>query len=367
MIQGFGAAGIMSVNTALVRMIYPSEHLGRGVSINASVVAISSVIGPTVASGVLAVAPWPWLFAINVPIGVAACAVGWRALPRTPGHRQPYDYLSAVMNAAVFGLAITAVDGLGHGEHRLYVFAEFLVAGAIGYFFVRRQLTQSAPLLPIDLLRIPVFALSIATSFCSFTAQMLTFVSLPFLLQDTFGMSQVQTGFLMTPWPLVIVFIAPLAGMLSDRVFGGHARRHRAGHHDARLAAARDDRCASCALRYRVAHGAVRPRFRFVPVAEQSPDAVGGAASSQRRRKRHARHCTALWTNTGCGARRADLRYCAAARRDHYAVRRGGLCSRSGLGQPDAHFAQQDARDRVKLSHPLLSSRPALQLRITAL
>jgi DHA2 family multidrug resistance protein-like MFS transporter len=91
----------------------------------------------------------------------------------------------------------------------------------IGYFFVRRQLTQSAPLLPIDLLRIPVFALSIATSFCSFTAQMLTFVSLPFLLQNTFGMSQVQTGFLMTPWPLVIVFIAPLAGMLSDRYSAG--------------------------------------------------------------------------------------------------------------------------------------------------
>lgn len=220
-IQGFGAAGIMSVNTALVRMIYPPEHLGRGVSINASVVAVSAVIGPTVASGVLAIAPWPWLFAINVPIGVAALAVGWKALPRTPGHRRPYDYISALMNAAVFGLAITAVDGLGHGEHRPYVIAEFVVAGVIGYFFVRRQLTQTAPLLPVDLLRIPVFALSIATSFCSFTAQMLTFVSLPFLLQNTFGMTQVETGFLMTPWPMVIVFIAPVAGMLSDRYSAG--------------------------------------------------------------------------------------------------------------------------------------------------
>jgi DHA2 family multidrug resistance protein-like MFS transporter len=220
-IQGFGAAGIMSVNTALVRMIYPPEHLGRGVSINASVVAVSAVIGPTVASGVLAIAPWPWLFAINVPIGIAALLVGRKALPRTPGHRRPYDYLSALMNAAVFGLAITAIDGLGHGEHRPYVIAEFVAAGVIGYFFVRRQLTQTAPLLPVDLLRIPIFALSIATSFCSFTAQMLTFVSLPFLLQNTLGMTQVETGFLMTPWPMVIVFIAPLAGMLSDRYSAG--------------------------------------------------------------------------------------------------------------------------------------------------
>jgi DHA2 family multidrug resistance protein-like MFS transporter len=220
-IQGFGAAGIMSVNTALVRMIYPPDQLGRGVSINATVVAISSVIGPTIASGVLAIAPWPWLFAINVPIGLAALAVGTRALPRTPGHREPYDYVSALMNALVFGLAITAVDGLGHGEHRPYVIAEFVVAGVIGYFFVRRQLTQRAPLLPVDLMRIPVFALSVATSFCSFVAQMLAFVSLPFLLQDGFGMTQVQTGFLMTPWPLVIVFVAPLAGVLADRYSAG--------------------------------------------------------------------------------------------------------------------------------------------------
>lgn len=220
-VQGFGAAGIMSVNTALVRIIYPPDQLGRGVSINASVVAISSVIGPTVASGVLAIAPWPWLFAINVPIGLAALAIGMRALPRNPGHREPYDFVSALMNALVFGLAITAVDGLGQGERRPYVIAELAVAGVIGYFFVKRQLKQSAPLLPVDLMRIPVFALSIATSFCSFTAQMLTFVSLPFLLQNGFGMSQVETGFLMTPWPLVIVFVAPVAGMLADRYSAG--------------------------------------------------------------------------------------------------------------------------------------------------
>jgi len=220
-VQGFGAAGIMSVNTALVRIIYPPDQLGRGVSINASVVAISSVIGPTVASGVLAIAPWPWLFAINVPIGLAALAIGMRALPRNPGHREPYDFVSALMNALVFGLAITAVDGLGQGERRPYVIAELAAAGVIGYFFVKRQLKQSAPLLPVDLMRIPVFALSIATSFCSFTAQMLTFVSLPFLLQNGFGMSQVETGFLMTPWPLVIVFVAPVAGMLADRYSAG--------------------------------------------------------------------------------------------------------------------------------------------------
>jgi DHA2 family multidrug resistance protein-like MFS transporter len=220
-VQGFGAAGIMSVNTALVRMIYPPAQLGRGVSINAMVVAVSSAIGPTVASGVLSVATWPWLFAINVPIGIAAIVGGFKALPMNPGHESPYDYLSAVMNAFVFGLLIFAIDGAGHGERLGLVLAALTGALVIGYFFVRRQLTQAAPLLPIDLLKIPVFALSIGTSVCSFCAQMLAFVSLPFLLQETLGMSQVETGLLMTPWPAVIIIAAPVAGVLSDKISSG--------------------------------------------------------------------------------------------------------------------------------------------------
>jgi MFS transporter, DHA2 family, multidrug resistance protein len=220
-VQGFGAAGVMSVNTALVRMIYPPGQLGRGVAINAMVVAVSSAVGPTVASAVLSVASWPWLFAINVPIGIAAIIGAFKALPMNRGHDSPYDYLSAIMNAFVFGLLIFAVDGLGHGEHIGWVALELLGALVIGYFFVRRQLSQPAPLLPVDLLKIPVFALSIGTSVCSFCAQMLAFVSLPFLLQNTLGFSQVDTGLLMTPWPAVIIIAAPIAGVLADRVSSG--------------------------------------------------------------------------------------------------------------------------------------------------
>ena len=220
-IQGFGAAGIMSVNAALVRMIYPSSLLGRGLSINTMVVALSSALGPTVASAVLSVASWPWLFAINVPIGIAAVVGSVRALPANPRHDAPYDTLSALMNACVFGLLIVAVDGLGHGERHAYVAAEMVVAGVVGVFFVKRQLSQPAPLLPVDLLRIPLFALSICTSIASFSSQMLAFVALPFWLQNTLGFSQVATGIYMTPWPLVMVVAAPLAGMLSDRYSAG--------------------------------------------------------------------------------------------------------------------------------------------------
>jgi len=220
-VQGFGAAGIMSVNTALVRAIYPAKMLGRGVAINAMIVAIASAVGPTVASAILSVAQWPWLFAINVPIGIAAVIGAARALPTNPGHDAPYDLLSAAMNAVVFGLLIFTIDGLGHGEASVWLIAQTLSLIVVGYVFVRRQLTRTAPLLPIDLLRIPVFALSIATSVCSFCSQMLAYVSLPFLFQSVFGFNQVETGLLITPWPCAIIFAAPLAGVLSDRYSAG--------------------------------------------------------------------------------------------------------------------------------------------------
>ncbi|TAM53806.1 MAG: MFS transporter [Paraburkholderia sp.] len=220
-VQGFGAAGIMSVNTALVRAIYPANMLGRGVAINAMVVAVASAVGPTVASAILSVASWPWLFAINVPIGIAAVIGAARALPANPGHDAPYDLLSAAMNAVVFGLLIFTIDGVGHGEASVWLIAQTLCLILVGYVFVRRQLTRTAPLLPIDLLKIPVFALSIATSVCSFCAQMLAYVSLPFLFQSVFGFDQVETGLLITPWPFAIIFAAPLAGVLSDRYSAG--------------------------------------------------------------------------------------------------------------------------------------------------
>ncbi len=220
-IQGFGAAGIMSVNTALVRYIYPQNMLGRGIGINALVVAVSAAIGPTVASAILSMANWPWLFAVNVPIGLAAIAVGWRYLPHTQLAPHRFDIISAILSAATFGILIGSIDALGHGEGFPLFLVEIAATVGIGYFLVRRQLALPLPLLPVDLLKIPIFGLSVSTSICSFAAQMLALVSLPFLLQMDLHYSAVETGLLITPWPIAIGIAAPIAGRLADRYSAG--------------------------------------------------------------------------------------------------------------------------------------------------
>jgi MFS transporter, DHA2 family, multidrug resistance protein len=137
------------------------------------------------------------------------------------GTRRRFDAASAVLNALFFGLLITAIDGAGHGEAGILVVGEGVAAVLAGVALVLRQLPQTSPLLPVDLLRIPIFALSIATSVASFVAQMLAYVALPFYLQDALGRDQVETGLLMTPWPLATAVIAPLAGRLADRHSAG--------------------------------------------------------------------------------------------------------------------------------------------------
>jgi DHA2 family multidrug resistance protein-like MFS transporter len=114
--QGMGAAGIMSVNAALVRLTYPRAMLGRGMAINSLVVATSSMAGPSVAAAILSVASWPWLFAINVPLGLMTLWMGRKALPANPVVRkdgEPIAALDVLLNILMFTLLFLGGEQLG--------------------------------------------------------------------------------------------------------------------------------------------------------------------------------------------------------------------------------------------------------------
>ena len=220
-LQGFGGAGIMSVNGALVRFIYPRNMLGRGIGFNALVVAGSSAAGPSVAAAIMSVLSWPWVFGLQVPAGIFALWLAHRFLPPTPRAGHPFDPISAVLNAVTFGLFITALDGIGRGQGPAMVLVEFTASIFVGWFFVNRQLSLTAPMLPVDLFRRPVFALSVATAICAHAAQLIAFVALPFYFQYVSGLTPIQIGVLITPWPAALVVMAPIAGRLADRYSAG--------------------------------------------------------------------------------------------------------------------------------------------------
>jgi MFS family permease len=113
-IQGFGAAGIMSQNGALVRFTYPSKMLGRGLGLNALVASAGAALGPTVAAGILAVASWQWLFAVNIPIGIGAYLLGRKSLPDNPKSGS-FDLEGTLLSASMFGFGFIGIDLLTRG------------------------------------------------------------------------------------------------------------------------------------------------------------------------------------------------------------------------------------------------------------
>lgn len=215
-VQGLGASAVFSVYGALVRFTYPKAMLGRAISISTLTVAMCSVIGPTLASAILAVSDWRWLFAVNIPIGILTLAIGARALPVPAQSARTLNFVGALLNVATFGLLTCGLQGLAQNTGSSFAVTE-IVAGAIaGGFFVRYELAQVDPLLPLDLLQSTRFSLSVLTSVTCFIGIAAALVSLPFEIQRL-GHSAAETGLLMTPWPAAIALVAPIAGRLADR------------------------------------------------------------------------------------------------------------------------------------------------------
>jgi DHA2 family multidrug resistance protein-like MFS transporter len=219
-IQGLGAAGIMSVNAALMRFTYPQHMLGRAIGINAFAVAIAAAVGPTLASAILAIAQWRWLFAVNLPIGAITLAIAIYSLPMTERFPRRLNYIGAILYATTFVLLVSGLQALAHNAATQVGMIQIAAACVLGFALARHEIDRPLPIIPFDLLRIRLFRLSVATSIGSFTAQGAAMVAIPFEIQRL-GHTAVETGLFMTPWPVSVGIAAPIVGRLADRHHAG--------------------------------------------------------------------------------------------------------------------------------------------------
>jgi DHA2 family multidrug resistance protein-like MFS transporter len=216
-LQGLGASAIMAIAPAILREIFPRAQLGRALGLHSMVVATSAAAGPTLGGLILAVLTWPWLFAINVPFGIVNVALN-SALPKEARKRGWLDMPSVLTSALGFTLTVWGLDGLARHEPPWTIAARTLIGILAGIVFVRRQFALPKPMIALDLFRIAAFSAASATSFATFAAQGLAFVALPFFFQEALGRTPLESGLLLTSWPLAMAVVAPLAGRLSDRV-----------------------------------------------------------------------------------------------------------------------------------------------------
>lgn len=218
MLQGVGAAAMLSIGPSMYRLIFPSRLLGSAIGLGALVVAFGIASGPSLGGLLLSVASWPWLFAINVPVGVAALWLARRALPREAARRESFDGWGALLSALMLGGFVYGIDQFGHGAALGWVILILLASLLSAVLFVWRQRRAHRPLLPTMLFAEPRFNMAAVISMLAFTANGAAFVGLPFFYQTAMGLSPIQAALLFTPWPLALMVSGPLAGRLADRV-----------------------------------------------------------------------------------------------------------------------------------------------------
>lgn len=212
--QGLGGGAIMALATMNLRFAVPQRMLGTIIGFNAMAIAISAAAGPGIAGAILSVASWPWLFAVNLPIGLVVLASG-RLLGHIKGVGRPLNGAALVANTLMFILFFFGTDQITARP----VAAALLIGGSIACLFalLRLERQSTAPIVPTDLLAEPAFRIAVIASVSCFTGQMLSYVALPFYLQHTLHMSPVMAGLYMMPWPAATIIMAPISGRLADR------------------------------------------------------------------------------------------------------------------------------------------------------
>ena len=216
-IQGVAGAAVTVTTGPILRRAYPPEMLGRATGFAAMSVALGAAAGPVVSGAILSIASWPWLFALNIPIGLATLVLATIFVTDRPGTGAPFDWMSAWLSVATFGLAVFGFDGLSHHEAPAIIALELTAALCIGIVFIRRQLALPLPMFAVDLFARAPFTLAVFACCASFVAQTIAYIALPFLFQTVMGHSPLEVGELLLPWLIAAAVVAPIAGHLADR------------------------------------------------------------------------------------------------------------------------------------------------------
>lgn len=216
-LQALGTAAAISVAPALVRATYPAEQLGRGLSINTIVNAGATALAPVICGLILSFASWHWVFAIVVPFSIASLMFS-RALPEPEPQQHRFDWLGAILCASTFGLIISGLEGVIHSNYLTLSICIIAIGVVSGFIFVRHELKEARPVLPIDLLRMPVIARAVIASFIAVIGSIVLMLYVPFRLQQQYGFSPGEIGGVMAAYAVMVFIVAPTAGALSDHI-----------------------------------------------------------------------------------------------------------------------------------------------------
>jgi EmrB/QacA subfamily drug resistance transporter len=220
-VQGVGGAIIAPLTLTILSAAVAPERRGLALGIWGGVGGLAIAIGPLVGGAIVGGVSWHWIFWLNVPIGLVLAPLAWRQLEETYGPDKGLDLPGlGLASAGLLGIVWGLVRGNDHGWTSVGIVTPLVVGAILVAAFVAWELRTASPMLPMQFFRNRTFALTnIASLFMFFGMFGSIFLLAQFFISEQ-GLSPLAAGVRILPWTAMPIFIAPIAGALSDRIGG---------------------------------------------------------------------------------------------------------------------------------------------------
>lgn len=218
-VQAIGAGGTMANSQGIITHLFPSHERGRALGISGTFVALGTLAGPSLGGFILALAGWPPIFWINVPVGVLIFLLSFKLLPAGQKSGEKLDLRGALLFIAVVVPLFCALgegQAIGFGDPKIAI--AFVVSLTALIAFLRIEKKLEAPLLDLTIFKNKWFSVSIACAFVSFVAMFCSTIVQPFYLQNVLQYSPTTAGLFMTIYPLTLALVSPASGYFSDKI-----------------------------------------------------------------------------------------------------------------------------------------------------
>jgi len=219
-LQGLGAAMMMSISMAIVMQVFPADERGRAMGYITATVALGLIIGPALGGILVDSFGWPFIFFVNVPIGLALLVLAFRYLrvPSVPAGPDRIDYPGAVLLIFMMIAVAFLLNELANPPVDPLRFAVSAGAGiAALVLFVYREKTTDVPLIDLSLVTTRAFVLPAASLVLYFTATFILIILLPFYFEGVMGYTPTQVGLIAFVMPIAMMASAPVCGWVYDK------------------------------------------------------------------------------------------------------------------------------------------------------
>ena len=219
-VQAIGAGAAMATNQGIITETFPPNERGRALGMTGTAVALGTMVGPTLGGLIVSIAPWKYIFLINIPIGILVYIGVIKILPFK---KKASDFKIDVKGSILFMISITLLFtsinfGQSLGYTNMFIVISFIISLILFAIFIRVEKNSDNPMLDIKIFKNRLFSLSIFCGFTSFISIGAVNIILPFYYQDVLSLSPSSAGLMMTVSPIILAVVAPLSGYLSDKM-----------------------------------------------------------------------------------------------------------------------------------------------------